>query len=360
MNTNATQNHYPKPGAKLDDHPVSQIFPMMGPEDRAELEKSIKEHGLREPVILLDGKVLDGRNRFEACRAIHVEPQFEFYDYRKHGASPTAYVMDRNLRRRHLTTGQKAAIAAEALPFYKEEAEARQVKAGKAHTQNLNKGNDEHDQSTGHNAEDESQERKRGPGTAKNTPKAPPKATATPKAGAKPKAAPKAPVVPAPKGEAAELAGAAVGASASSVRAAAKLKAENPKAFADVKAGKTSLNAATAKLSGKQKAEQAYQDAIARVGNIAGKALLEAHKDGTRLKGKKELLAYAALDDAKMIEIRGLVEDGWQVAKALKYKTKTLGRTHSVGDLITRAAQAGGMFTLLIGEWEIDVRKKKK
>lgn len=381
MNTTATQNAYPKPGQLLDDHPISQIFPMMDKEDRAELEKSVKANGLREAIILLDGHILDGRNRWEACRAVGTEPKFEFYNYRVHGQSPAAYVMDRNLRRRHLTVGQKAAIAAESIPFFAEEAKARQKESGKAHAGNLKSGaKDEHDQTTGHNPEDESQEHKRGGGgghshgpraadpkpaapAAKKNPapaKTTPPASATaPTAAPGKKSAPKAPVVPAPTGTAAERAAASTGVSPASVKAAAKLKNEAPGAFADVKAGKVTLNAATAKLSSKQKAQQAYDDAIARIGNVAGKAIVEAHRDGTRLKGKREALAYAALDDAKMIEIRGLIEDGWQVAKALKYKTKSIGRTHSVGDLITRAAQAGGIFSLEIGDWVIEVTRKK-
>lgn len=389
----STSNAYPKPGAKLEDHPISQIFPIMGPEDRAALETSIKEHGQREPIMLLEGKILDGRNRFEACRAIGIEPTFEFYNYRVHGASPTAYVMDRNFTRRHLTTGQKAAIAAEALPFYQAEAAERQRKSGVKHAENLkqHKGDPE-SQETGHDPAEESQEHKAkgagGSGQARNTPPPAAKPKTTPPASkpaadkpeAKPAAdkpkekpaatakAPKAPPAkktppaPAPeppKGRATEIAAASAGVSETAVKTAAKLQSEDPKGFEAVKKGETSLNAAAAKLSAKQKAQQAYDDALTRVGNIAGKSLVEAHKEGVRLKGKKELIAYAALDDAKMIEIRGLIEDGWQVAKALKYKTKTLGRTHSIGDLVTRAAQAGGIFTLELGEWEIMVTRKK-
>ena len=33
-----------------------------------ELRDDIKKNGLRDPLLLLDGKLLDGRNRYRACR----------------------------------------------------------------------------------------------------------------------------------------------------------------------------------------------------------------------------------------------------------------------------------------------------
>lgn len=82
---------------------------MQGEEFEA-LKADIFQHGQRKPIILTDdGQILDGRNRYRACQALGYDPFFE----RWQGDDPVAYVLSLNLHRRHLTTSQRAAVAAE-------------------------------------------------------------------------------------------------------------------------------------------------------------------------------------------------------------------------------------------------------
>lgn len=105
-----------------DVHPAAELFPMMSDAELQGLAEDIHEHGLLEPIILLNGKILDGRNRYAACELAGIEPRFlEINDI----ASPTIYVLSRNLCRRHLTVGQRAAIAVDCLPLLHEEARKR-------------------------------------------------------------------------------------------------------------------------------------------------------------------------------------------------------------------------------------------
>lgn len=74
-----------------------------------EFRASIKGNGQMQPIVLLDGLILDGRNRARACAELGIEPITVGYT----GDDPLGFVIASNLHRRHLTTRQRAAIAAE-------------------------------------------------------------------------------------------------------------------------------------------------------------------------------------------------------------------------------------------------------
>lgn len=62
--------------------------------------------GLRQAVVLYEGKILDGRNRWLACQKIGLTAKTEQYQ----GEDPVGFVVSLNLSRRHLTISQKAAV----------------------------------------------------------------------------------------------------------------------------------------------------------------------------------------------------------------------------------------------------------
>jgi hypothetical protein len=109
-------------------HPAAEMFPLMSGVELAELAEDIKAHGLVDPIVLLGGLILDGRNRLAACGIAGVEPRFTTIEDVE---SPTLYVISKNLHRRHLTTSQRAAIAAEIMPMLRAEAKERQAEGGR-------------------------------------------------------------------------------------------------------------------------------------------------------------------------------------------------------------------------------------
>lgn len=99
--------------AHLSFHPLADVLPLIEGEAFDELAASIKANGLRDPITMFEGAILDGRNRYRACLKVGVEPRTEQFS----GGDPALFVCDRNLHRRHLTDGQKAMAAAKLASF---------------------------------------------------------------------------------------------------------------------------------------------------------------------------------------------------------------------------------------------------
>jgi ParB-like chromosome segregation protein Spo0J len=56
-------------------------------EDFDELVSSIGDNGLREPIVLFEKLILDGRNRYRACQKVKVEPRYTAFE----GDDPKAW-----------------------------------------------------------------------------------------------------------------------------------------------------------------------------------------------------------------------------------------------------------------------------
>ena len=100
-----------------EHHPVSNIFPIMSDEDAEHLQRDIEQNGLLEPVWIHHecGRIIDGRHRLHACENLGIEIRTR--TWRGEESDLVPFVVSLNMRRRHMTTGQKAvaALAAEKL-----------------------------------------------------------------------------------------------------------------------------------------------------------------------------------------------------------------------------------------------------
>jgi ParB-like nuclease domain len=98
-------------------HDLANLFPLLDPDSKEfeELVEDIRQHGQLEPCVLFQGKIIDGRNRYEACRAAGISTRF-IRGESEHGlgtrTSPLAWVLSKNLHRRHLDASQRAMVAA--------------------------------------------------------------------------------------------------------------------------------------------------------------------------------------------------------------------------------------------------------
>lgn len=92
----------------LQIHELANIFPKMPPSEFQSLKADIQANGQLETIVLYDGKVLDGRHRYTACKEIGIETKTRIYE----GSDPVGYVISLNLKRRHMNESQRSMVAA--------------------------------------------------------------------------------------------------------------------------------------------------------------------------------------------------------------------------------------------------------
>lgn len=94
---------------KLEFHELANIFPLMEGKAFDDLVEDMRQHGQRELVYLYEGKILDGRNRYNACKKLGKECDTMAFPGE---GTPLDFVISLNLHRRHLDSSQRAMVAA--------------------------------------------------------------------------------------------------------------------------------------------------------------------------------------------------------------------------------------------------------
>lgn len=95
-------------------HPAAEVFPMLKNEQLVELAADIRANGLVHPIETCRGQIIDGRNRKAACDLLGMKPTFrDLTDTLPNDEAVVRHVIAANIHRRHLTTAQRSAIAAE-------------------------------------------------------------------------------------------------------------------------------------------------------------------------------------------------------------------------------------------------------
>jgi ParB-like chromosome segregation protein Spo0J len=258
---NPDENH--KKDMTLEPHALAEMFPPMDADRLQELAADIKKNGQILPVVLLDGKILDGRSRYIASRMAGREPATVDFNAAEYNRSPLEFVFSMNIQRRDLTPSQRAALAADL---------AEMFRRGNVRDQ-------------------------RGKFTTTVEPD-----------GERPAK---------PAARAAET----MGVSQDYTEDAIKLKKQDPEAFKEVKAGKKTLRQAT--RSKREKSERAKKSseaetALGQISSIIGeeaRGLIES--DQVRLK-PKQLVSFANQPPATMKAIWPLLAQGIPYTDAIK------------------------------------------
>ena len=108
-----------------------KLLPKMSDEEFVELKASIQSEGQHYPITVNeDLEVLDGHHRFRACTELGIEPDFEVRKF-EDKLLEKKFVIETNLRRRHLNNFQLVELAVPLLEIEQALAKKRQAKGGK-------------------------------------------------------------------------------------------------------------------------------------------------------------------------------------------------------------------------------------
>ena len=89
----------------------AEAFPSMQVDEFEALKASIARNGVLEPILVWQGRVMDGRHRLNACKALGIAPMVQVLDGTYEKAKSEAF--STNINRRHLGIGQRAILAAQ-------------------------------------------------------------------------------------------------------------------------------------------------------------------------------------------------------------------------------------------------------
>jgi DNA modification methylase len=127
---------------KEDQQPIIKVNPeyskLVNPLSKTEFEalkNSISNKGLHLPIIVnQDNAILDGHNRLKICQELGIEPKFEIKEFSEQ-SQEKEFVIEINLKRRHLNSFQIAELEYKMEEIYKERAKQRSL----SNLKNVNK-----------------------------------------------------------------------------------------------------------------------------------------------------------------------------------------------------------------------------
>ena len=122
---------------QIEKHSLNK-FPEMSKEHFNNLKNDIIVNGYDKtfPVYIYEDKIIDGWNRYKACKELNIEPNFKEFKGDKKEA--VVFILRTN-NRRDLTPYQRSIIALEYAPYFEEKAKEKQKEGGGAVRQKSDK-----------------------------------------------------------------------------------------------------------------------------------------------------------------------------------------------------------------------------
>jgi len=88
---------------------IVELLPMMSEEEYGMLKADIKENGIKEPLVVFNKEVVDGRHRYLAAKELKIK-DVPVKEIEEPEEGLETYVLSLNLSRRHLNAGQRVLV----------------------------------------------------------------------------------------------------------------------------------------------------------------------------------------------------------------------------------------------------------
>lgn len=132
MSNITTIKSIPAEPTEVDDysglvaHELANVMPWIEGQEFEHLKNDLKANGLKNKIVLFEGRILDGRNRYKALREIgHVLVSENFEVFHGTYAEAEAYVISANMMRRQMTNAQKAEVVERMIVKYPDKSNRR-------------------------------------------------------------------------------------------------------------------------------------------------------------------------------------------------------------------------------------------
>jgi hypothetical protein len=116
---------------ELAIHPLAEKTPPLTDREYEHLKQQIASEGLLLAIVLYQGRILDGRNRYRVCRELGIPVRTRVYE----GDDPIGVIASLNATQRHMDVTDRVLMAFAFVPEYQKRAAARKRAALKAGTQ---------------------------------------------------------------------------------------------------------------------------------------------------------------------------------------------------------------------------------
>ena len=131
-------NFKPEPAfdySNLEAHELANLLPMIDDANFANLKVDIEKNGILEPILLFEGRILDGRNRYRAAKEVGRLSSGKFKMFEGSYAEAEAYVFSTNFLRRQMSAAQKQDVIFKMIAKYPNES-IRQIakRCGTSHS----------------------------------------------------------------------------------------------------------------------------------------------------------------------------------------------------------------------------------